>query len=441
MLERRLREALAGSPLAEKFPTYAESFLELRSKDPGADRLEGPALQGLARVLASSADAARFLTRRPLILERLAYAGPDTLAERGEQLLADTDPGSDDLETSLDSLRLLRRDETMFAACLDLGGLVPFAQVSWFLSCLAESIVGRAYRLARRQVGAPPTRTDGSGLGIVGMGKIAGREMTYHSDLDLIFLTPDEGPLSAPEASRVAQRLIGYLNTMTGAGVAYAVDSRLRPSGRQGTLLSTFRAYERYQRRDAATWEHLALVRSRAIAGDVAPTRAVLDRVCDAVLGDGRARWSEVGAMRARVQNERTRGSRRIDFKTGRGGIMEVDFLAAGALLERGAATRPTPLPSIPAMLRAIGQSPRLEQLAEDHAYLRRVEARARWAADRAVDRFSREGQTFEVLAELVEPGLDPEQLAYRVSEVRERNRAAYEAVIAAGTIDVLLEG
>src|SRR3990172_3379766 len=99
------------------------------------------------------------------------------------------------------------------------------------------------------------------------MGKLAGREFTYHSDLDLVFLHPgDASELAA--ASRVGQRLVGQLTTMTGAGVAYTVDARLRPSGHQGALVTTFEGFEHYQLEQAQTWEHLALLRSRVIAGD-----------------------------------------------------------------------------------------------------------------------------------------------------------------------------
>jgi glutamate-ammonia-ligase adenylyltransferase len=438
MLEARLRRAVEGSPLEEKFPTFAEPFLELRSKDPGAQQLEGPALVGLARVLASSADAARFLSRRPNLLQRLVQAHPDSLHDRSRELLAEADTrGENDLEEALDDLRLLRRDETMFAACLDLGGLVQFEGVSAFLSCLAESIVGRALRLARRDLEVLP----GDGLAVIGMGKIAGREMTYHSDLDLIFLIRDDAPQSAEHASRIAQRLISYLMTMTAAGVAYAVDSRLRPSGRQGMLVSSFDAYERYQREEAATWEHLALTRARAIAGSVGAAGPLLARVREAVLGEGRKAWDEVDEMRRRVQAERTRPGKRLSIKSGPGGIMEVDFLANGTILERGASAHPGPLPSIPAMLSAAGRGPRLNALQSAYRFLRRVQARARWAADRAVEDIPSDPASLAVLADLFEPGLEPSAFLERVEETCARNRDAYAKVIEAGTIDVLCDG
>jgi glutamate-ammonia-ligase adenylyltransferase len=435
MFEARLRREVEGSPLEEKFPTFAEVFLERRSKDPGVDQLKGPALSGLARVLATSVDASRFLSRRPNVLQRLIQAHPESLHERSRELLAEADAADlDDLEQGLDELRLLRRDETMFAACLDLGGLVQFEGVSSFLSCLAETIVARALRMARHAMDG----VSGEALAIIGMGKIAGREMTYHSDLDLIFLTRDDGPESAADASRIAQRAISYLNTMTAAGVAYAVDARLRPSGRQGTLVSSFEAYERYQLDEAATWEHLALTRARAIAGHVETAGPLLERVRQAVLGTGRKAWDEVDEMRRRVQVERTRPGDRVSLKSGPGGIMEVDFLANGAILERGASAHPGLLPSIPAMLSAAGRGPQLNAIQDAYRFLRRVQARARWAADRGVDDISSDPASLPVLAELIEPGLGPSELLERIEATCARNREAYAKVIDAGTIDVL---
>jgi glutamate-ammonia-ligase adenylyltransferase len=262
--------------------------------------------------------------------------------------------------------------------------------------------------------------------------------MTYHSDLDLIFLVGRDGPQSAADASRIAQRVIGYLNTMTGAGVAYTVDSRLRPSGRQGTLVSSFEAYERYQREEAATWEHLALTRARPIAGAVEAGAALLERVRGAVLGGGRGAWSEVDAMRRRVQAERARPGGGIAVKTGPGGIMEVDFLATGTVLERGASAHPGPLPSIPAMLSAAGRGPRINSLQDAYRFLRRVQARVRWAADRAAEEVPSDPASLAILADLFEPGLEPRALVERIEATCARNRDAYAKVIEAGTIAVL---
>jgi glutamate-ammonia-ligase adenylyltransferase len=431
-LADRLRRAVAGSPLAERLEAAAEPLVERRAGDAAAQRLEGGALGGLARVVATRSEVAGFLSHRPALLARIAEAGPQTLAARARELERDAPEALDpDLEQALDGLRLLRREETCLAAVLDLGGVVPFEEVSTFLSILAEAIAGRALALALRGRRGDP------GLAVIGLGKIAGREFTYHSDLDVVFLYPG-GADALAEASRVGQRLIAYLTTMTGAGVAYAVDTRLRPSGRQGTLVTSLEAFERYQTQEAQTWEHLALLRSRAIAGRVAEGQATLDRVRQRVLRQSEVPWAYLADLRKRVHAERGRDSARsAAIKTGPGGLMDVDFLAQGGLLERAPERFPA-LPSIPALLRASASGPRVEELARDQAMLRRVESRARWLAGRGIEAVELSGATAPIVAELVEPGLDPAGLAARIAAARERIAAAFDAVVAAGTIDAL---
>jgi len=222
-IEQRMGDALAGSALAGRLAEAARPLLERRGDDAALQRLDGPVLLGLARAITSRPETAGFLSHRPALLERLAEADAETLEQRARALAAwaaESDGG--DLETALDSLRLRRREETCIAACLDHSGLVTFESVSTFLSILAESIAQRALGLARRAASSGPTPL---GFAVIGMGKIAGREFTYHSDLDLLFLY-EGGPEAVADASRVGQRLISYLTTMTGAGVAYAVDTR-----------------------------------------------------------------------------------------------------------------------------------------------------------------------------------------------------------------------
>ncbi len=433
-LAERLQAPLAGTALASRLPAAAAAFLELRGNDAASARLGGQVLAGLARLLASEPRVAGFLAHRPALLERIAAAHAGTLAARAGELAASSSevpPG--DLEETLDGLRLLRREETCLAACLDLGGVVPFEEVSRFLSVLAESITRRALCLAERGVGSTTAAT----LCVIAMGKLAGREFTYHSDLDLIFLYAGrDGDLELP--SRIAQRLIAYLGTMTGAGVAYAVDARLRPSGQQGALVTSFEGFERYQTEQAATWEHVALLRARAIAGGTERAAGVLARVRDKILARAEAPWAYLADLRGRVERERAREqSGAIAFKTGPGGLMDVDFLASGGLLERAPATLPG-FPGVPAMLRAAARGPRVESLLGDYRFLRVLEARARWCSGRAVESLEPDPEQRARVAALVEPQLDADALAQRIADVRQRVRAAWSSVTTAGTIAAL---
>jgi glutamate-ammonia-ligase adenylyltransferase len=425
-----LRDEVAKTPLAARFERQAADFLERHGAAPL--ELAPEIVRGLARLLAASAEAAGFLARRHPLVARLRALDAGYLEARALELeaLALESPGPD-LEAFLDGIRLLRREETLLAACLDLADAAPFEDVSRFLSILAESLVARSLRAAEAR---------GGGLSpcVVAMGKLAGREFTYHSDLDLVFLHPGGAPELAA-VSRVAQRLVGQLTTMTGAGVAYAVDARLRPSGHQGALVTTFDGFEHYQLEQAQTWEHLALLRSRVIAGDPGGGQARLERLRDAVLARSAAPWAYVAALRRRVHAERAReGPDRIAFKTGPGGIMDVEFLAGAGLLERGPAGARASDASIPALLRAATGGPGGERILAGYGWLRRVEARARLVAGRAVEHLATDPETLATVATLVEGAGDAEGFLERMSAVRGEVRAAFEGVASAGTIGVL---
>ncbi len=423
-----MREVLHGSPLAERLPAAAEP-LEKLGADAGIGGSAEPVLAGLARAVAAQPEIGAFLGRRAGLRRRLAAADAQTLARRAQEL-DEWSPGDpEDLEGCLDALRLLRREETCLAACLHFGGLVGFAAVSEFLSHLAETITRRALDLARRV--APPELI----FSVIGMGKIAGREFTYHSDLDLLFLYEGDAML-VDRASRVGQRLVSYLTTMTGAGVAYPVDTRLRPSGNQGMLVTTLAAFERYQSDQAQTWEHVALLRARAVAGHTTAAQATLDRVRAHVCTAHASPWRDLAEMRARVESERAAGEGdEIPFKTGAGGLMDVDFLAGGGLLEAGAAAYPE-LPAVPALLRCAASGPAVDALLADYDFLRTVEAAARWWAGRPVEALS--PQALAATAELTEPGLPPGELRRRLADTRRRVRAAWDRVLEAGTIRAL---
>ena len=185
---------------------------------------------------------------------------------------------SDRLTAAAERLLALRSEDPAFRE-LDGPMLLGLARA---ISTHSET-AGFLSHLVLAHVRVPETPS----FAVIGMGKLAGMEFTYHSDLDLIFLT-EGGAEAVHEASRIGQRLISYLATMTGAGVAYSVDTRLRPSGRQGTLVTTFSAFERYQCERAQTWEHLAMLRARPVAGATESAQATLDRVRESVL-PGRA--------------------------------------------------------------------------------------------------------------------------------------------------------
>jgi len=426
-LLERMRESVAGTALEASFDIYSEPLRSLHLSSKASEYVEPRVLLGLARVIASQAGAARYLCARPSLLDRILRSPEDALEAREDELEILEHATHEDLEHSLDELRFLRRDETLFAACFDLGNIHRFERISEFLSSLAQACLRWAFRWCH-SADAPELAWV-----VIGMGKVAGRELTYHSDLDLLFLYP-EASREPIEVARLAQRLIGHLSTVTGAGSAYAVDARLRPSGRQGALVSSFDSYERYQLEKAQTWEHVALARTRVLAGCENLGREFLSRVRHRVFDEHRPRWAAIDRMRERIESERAAG-RKGAFKTGRGGLMDVDFLASGALLECGALDI---VPSPPKLLRELAPGPATERLLEDYRLLRRVEARARFVMGRGLEAYDFGRPDAAIVAELIESGSDPSEIAHQVEAARARTRDAYVHVVEAGTIAAL---
>lgn len=426
-----LAEALADSPLAERFRAHADPLLGANPAELREFGSDPEMALGVARCIAAHADFGRYFSLRPELLGRIA--DPERSLEDHLSDLSSIEPElGDDLEAFLNQLRLIRRDATAIAACAVLSGKVDVPAGAAFLSAVAERILRDSLRAARDQI---PGGNDVP-FSVLAMGKLAGHELTFYSDLDLIFLYHGDAD-AIDGASRVAQKLIHYLSTPTALGSAYAIDARLRPSGRQGTLVTRFDSFEAYQTEQAQTWEHLALMRCRAVAGDTELGQDLLARVQRDVRDRSGSTWADVRQLRERIAAERAGSSTRgLTLKTGAGGTMDVDFLAAGGQLERHPAGDVPP--AVPEMLRSVVSGAEVDRLLEGYALLRALEARSRLVAGRATEAVDADPQMLLVVSELLETGLPPSRLLERTSAARRVILAAVEAVLQSGSIAVL---
>jgi glutamate-ammonia-ligase adenylyltransferase len=221
-------------------------------------------------------------------------------------------------------------------------------KVSDRLTELAEVVLNRALTIAwddlaakhgRPCVGQDPGGRS-AGLGVIAYGKLGGMELSYRSDLDLVFLHDGHGAEQVTDGSqpldnsmffaRLVRRLVHFLTTQTGSGALYQVDTRLRPSGHSGLLVTSIEAFERYQDENAWTWEHQALLRSRPVAGSATVARE-FERIRAETLKNRVHReclLNDVREMRARMRSQLDRSdTRRFDLKQGEGGIGDVEFL------------------------------------------------------------------------------------------------------------------
>ena len=320
----------------------------------------------LVELCAASAWIADFVTRHPVLLDELI--DPDSLFEpldragvAAEIVEALEGIEDDDLEGQMDALRRVRQTNVLRVAAVDITGRLPLMRVSDYLTWIAEAVLEAVHRLVHRQTvaryGRPRLRReDGSevepAFGIVAYGKLGGIELGYGSDLDLVFLHDGRGEDLGTDGARaldngaffarLAQRIVHFLNTPTPAGVLYEIDTRLRPNGNAGMLVSPLAAFERYQQEQAWTWEHQALVRARMVVGPPALAQA-FEAVRAAVLRaprDPAALRREVVSMRERMRRELARGDGdRFDLKQDRGGVADIEFVVQYGVLAGACAT------------------------------------------------------------------------------------------------------
>jgi [glutamine synthetase] adenylyltransferase / [glutamine synthetase]-adenylyl-L-tyrosine phosphorylase len=187
-------------------------------------------------------------------------------------------------------------------------------------SQLGEWIVGEAYRIAA----GPDTPPE---MMVIALGRLGMREFDLGSDADLVFALPHAAAEDLPRWSRIAERLIEILSAYTGDGMMCAVDSRLRPNGRAGALVQTDSAFREYFERHAETWEGMAYMKARAVAGDLEASTAFLH---DLQQIDWR-RYGQSGRSRAelhrmRLRLEREQGAAQ-PLKAGSGGYYDIDFI------------------------------------------------------------------------------------------------------------------
>jgi glutamate-ammonia-ligase adenylyltransferase len=327
------------------------AYLALLNENPAA-------LERLLNLASQSAWIAKQIAEQPMLLDELLDARvldtPPTRQEL-EDLLARAlrDVSADDVEGQLDAIRIFQRTAIFRIAIADRLGSLPLMKVSDRLTDTAELVLEHALRMAWRELvakhgtpfsGPPPREV---GFAVIGYGKLGGLELGYGSDLDLVFLNDSRGaqqettskpPLDNERFfTRLVQRLVHFLTIQTSSGRLYDVDTRLRPSGRAGLLVTGIDAFYRYQKEEAWVWEHQALLRSRALVG----SRSVCDefeRLRRDVLVAHVHRDKlkvDVARMRRRMREELSLAKRGgFDLKQDRGGLADIEFLIDYWVLE-----------------------------------------------------------------------------------------------------------
>jgi len=262
-------------------------------------------LELLVRTFDASFFATNVLIRHPHLLEEITRSATLnrslSLAEHAASLHPFVESGE------LDSIRGYRQTQLLRTIMRDVLGLCPLPNLWQEITDLAEACLLAAAAI----VGA-------KNLTIIAMGKFGGRELTYASDLDLMFVGDD---------FRAAQHLITVLSIPSPEGVIASIDARLRPEGEKGPLVGSLEAFEAYYRDRAQFWEIQALTRARPVAGPNQETFRAIAHAAWSIAGRDPDLFGKIDAMVQRVRAERGSGNDALDFKTGLGGIVEAEFL------------------------------------------------------------------------------------------------------------------
>ncbi|HSN18589.1 MAG TPA: bifunctional [glutamate--ammonia ligase]-adenylyl-L-tyrosine phosphorylase/[glutamate--ammonia-ligase] adenylyltransferase [Gammaproteobacteria bacterium] len=321
------------------------AYLALLTENPTA-------LQQLARLAAESVWLVDMVVRSPILLDELIdprifkeFPSQDSLHAELESMLAGIAP--DDLEMQMDALRQFQQAAVVHAAAADLAGNAPLMKVSDFLTWTAEQVIRKALQIAWKQLvtrhGRPQCIEHGrlrdARFAVVAYGKLGGWELGYGSDLDLVFLHDSrsaEQQTNGPKVldnveffTRLAQRIINILSIPTTSGVLYQVDTRLRPSGGAGLIVSAIDGFALYQEQQAWTWEHQALLRARPVAGDK-EVADIFRGVRRSVLGrerDPAKLKSDIASMRTRMRGEHVHKGDYFDIKLDSGGLTDIEFM------------------------------------------------------------------------------------------------------------------
>jgi len=303
---RRLAEGPARSAsLATTFrdsPGAAERTCRLL----GSGRVLGEALRRQPEFVEALGDDETLAPEKPRA--ELVQDALETLGWRGST------------EQRREGLRRFKRRELLRIAARDVLGFATVEEAGRELAGLAEACVEAALRLLA------PDRP----FAVIGMGRFGGGELSYASDIDVLFVYDGDTPVDFAAAEETAEALMREIGATTAEGQTFRIDANLRPEGKQGPLARSLDGYRAYYERWADTWEFQALLKARPVAGDAELGARFATMVEPFVyrepFPDDAVR--EVRRMKARIERERIPPGEDPEFhlKLGRGSLSDVEF-------------------------------------------------------------------------------------------------------------------
>ena len=334
---------------------------------------------------------------------RVAYP---FLREEIQALLDDT-PGVSHSEAALNAaLRRLRKQVMLRVMVRDLAGQASLQEVMTSMTALAEVVVSFSLRHHYAWLADPsrygvPVSTVShmpQSLIVVAMGKLGGNELNVSSDIDLIFVYPEEGETNGARSvsnqdffSRLGRKLIASLNEMTADGYVFRVDMRLRPYGESGPLVMSFAMLEEYFISQGREWERYAWIKGRVITHARSDQALLLERMAQSFVFRSYLDFGVYESMRslyAQVRQEVSRREMHQNIKLGPGGIREIEFIAQVFQLIRGGRETALCIRPTLSVLQYLQEKHHLppemaEELAAAYGFLRKLEHRLQYLDDR----------------------------------------------------------
>jgi len=394
----------------------------------------------------------------PELLDSMtAYIYASCLKKRKEmeEELSSLISQAEHFEDRLDILRRYRYEEFLRIGMNDIHGKVRQTEIALQLTWLAEACLAAACEMARDELGrfGRPTYVDDDGvekeasLAVLGMGKMGGYELNYHSDLDIIYVFDREGETNGEKRisnheyfAKLGQKIISILITQTREGYVYKIDTRLRPSGNAGPLVTSLDSFKIYHKKEAQIWERQALAKARVVYGDGLLKREIEEVIESTVYGIGadESVRNEINRLRMRMEAEIAKeGPGSYNIKTGRGGMVDVEFIVQYIQLRHGKenhSIRSTNTVNALQEIKELNIIPvaDCDTLIKGYKYLRRLENRLRIIHDYSINDLGGSKEYLDKLARrlgydrrLKNPGdalmRDYEELAGVVREVYNR--------------------
>ncbi|MCP4445322.1 MAG: bifunctional [glutamate--ammonia ligase]-adenylyl-L-tyrosine phosphorylase/[glutamate--ammonia-ligase] adenylyltransferase [Myxococcales bacterium] len=412
----------------------------------------------LLRLIASVFGTSEYLSKsfinHPELVDVLRIAGRAqelyTPSELEKSLAKRDIDSTQDREEQWSKLAEFKNSHVLRIGLADIAGALTPEEVCRQLSDVADLCVRRAYALVESDLCERyGTTYDEEGneiaMAVLAMGKLGGRELGYSSDLDIVFVFSARGESDGKKEidattyySRISQRLMRGLHSLHPGGRLYEIDTRLRPSGSQGLLVSSLAAWRRYHNQSAALWEKQSLTKLRFIAGDAELGRLAQDSASSCIYGedetDAIAIAEGISTMRDKIWRELVAPKKRLDLKAGHGGIIDIEFAAQYLQLVHGGLHRELQTTSTVLALSAAAQLGLADDetcriLIDGYSFLRRLEHRLRIVHDRSEQHLPKDAVELEKLARRAGYN-DGEQLIADFQMWSEELHAAYRTIL-----------